>query len=45
MSWSVSRGCRTLKSVAANVIRGEGAWVLRSTSTMRVNIRVLVIDF
>jgi hypothetical protein len=27
------------------VIRGEGAWVLRRTSTMRVNIGVLVCDF
>jgi hypothetical protein len=28
-----------------DVIRGEGAWVLRRTSTVRVNIRVLVFDF
>jgi hypothetical protein len=41
----VSRGWGTLKGVAADVIRGEGAWVLRKTSTMRVNIRVLVFDF
>jgi hypothetical protein len=41
----VSRGCGTLKGVAADVIRGKGAWVLRRTSTMRVNIRVLVFIF
>jgi hypothetical protein len=41
----VSRCCGTLKGVAADVIRGEGVWVLRRTSTMRVNIRVLVCDF
>ena len=45
LSWSISRSGGTLKSVAADVIRGEGVWVLRRTSTMRVNIRVFVCDF
>jgi hypothetical protein len=31
-----------LKGVAADVSQGEGAWVLRRTSTMHVNICVLV---
>jgi hypothetical protein len=44
-SWSVSRCCNKLKGVAADVIPGKGAWVLRRTSTMCVNIRVLVCDF
>ena len=41
----MSRSCGTLEVVAADVDRGEGAWNLRRTSTMRVNIRVLICDF
>jgi hypothetical protein len=44
-SWPVSCCSGTLKGVAADVIQGEGPWVLRRTSTMRVNIRFLVCDF
>ncbi len=34
-----------LEVVAADVDRGKVAWNLRRTSTMRVNIRVLICDF
>jgi hypothetical protein len=42
LSWAMSRSCGMLEVVAADVDQGKGVWGLHRSSTMRVNIGVLV---